>query len=207
MFDTLDHDILLTKLYEYGFRGEVKDLLRGYLGDRAQHVSVSGETTSRQKIEPGEPHRSILGPLLTLCGIDCKIVLFADDTSILRTNWKNDTGIQQDVKVRINGYTAKKLSVNLDTCEILPSGSRKPNENQMKKFTILYKMSYKHLGIHFDSSSRFDHHIGYVVKKLSNLCDLIYRIRHLHDKNVFIVLQHVCKNCYLLWFSDLQRSC
>ena len=70
--------ILLTKLYEYGFRGEV-NLLRSYLGDRVQHVSIS--TTSLQKIEPGEPQRSILGPILTLCEIVCKIPLFADDTS------------------------------------------------------------------------------------------------------------------------------
>ena len=27
-FDTLDHDISLTKLYEYGFKGEVNILLR-----------------------------------------------------------------------------------------------------------------------------------------------------------------------------------
>ena len=33
-FDTLDHDILLTTLSEYGFGGEVNNLLRSYLGDR-----------------------------------------------------------------------------------------------------------------------------------------------------------------------------
>ena len=50
-FDTLDQDILLTKLYEYGFRGEVNILLRSYLSDRVQYISISGETTSCQKTE------------------------------------------------------------------------------------------------------------------------------------------------------------
>ena len=45
-FKALDHDILRTKLSEYGFRGEVNKLLRSYSGDRVQYISISGETTS-----------------------------------------------------------------------------------------------------------------------------------------------------------------
>ena len=188
-FDTLDHDILLMKLYEYGFRGEVNILLRSYLSDRVQYISISGKTTSCQKIETGVPQGSILGPLLFLlyindiakCDINCKIALFADDTSILKTNRKNDTGIQQDVNELINWYTANKLSVNLDKCEILPFGSGQPDEIKMMNNTIPYKKSCKYLGIHLDSSLRFNHHIEYVVKKLNKFCGLIYRIRHFYD--------------------------
>ena len=104
-FDTLDRDILLTKLSEYGFRAEVNYLLRSYLIERVQYNSISGETTNCQKIETGVSQGSILGPLLfTLyindlmkCVIKCKIALFADDTSILETNRKNDTENHQDV--------------------------------------------------------------------------------------------------------------
>ena len=102
-FDTLDHDILLTKLFEYGYRCEVNNLLRKYLGERVQYIKISGETTSCQAIESGVPQGSILGPLLfklyindfTKCDINCKIALFADDTSTLKTNRKNDTGFNK----------------------------------------------------------------------------------------------------------------
>ena len=103
-FDTLDHDILLTKLPEYGL-SEVNYLLRSYLGERVQYISISDETTSCQKIETGVPQGSFSGPLMfilyandiTKCDINCKIARFADDTSILETNLKNDTRIQQSV--------------------------------------------------------------------------------------------------------------
>ena len=183
-FDTFDHDILLTKLYEYGFRGEVNILLRSYLSNRVQYISIAGETISCQKIETGVPEGSILGPLLfllyindiTKCDINCKIALFTDDTSVLETNRKHDMGIQQDVNELIIWYTANKFSVNLDKCEILPFGSGQPVEIKMMKNTIPYKKSCKYLGIHLDSSLRFDHHIEYVVKKLNKFCGLIYRI-------------------------------
>ena len=118
---------------------------------------------------------------ITKCNINCKIALFADDTSDLKTNRKNDTGILPDVNELINWYTANKLSVNLDKCEILPFGSGQPLEIKMMNNTIPYKKSCKYLGIHLDSSLRFNHHIDYVVKKLNKFCGLIYRIRHLYD--------------------------
>ena len=50
-FDILDHDIFLTKLNEYGFRGEVNILLRSNSSDRVQYISISGATTSCQKLK------------------------------------------------------------------------------------------------------------------------------------------------------------
>ena len=121
---------------------------------------------------------------------------------------KNDTGIQQDMNELINWYTANKLFVNLDKCGILPFASGKPEEIQMMNDTIPYKKSCKYLGIHLDSSLRFYHQMDYVVKNLGKFCGLIYRIRYLYDKKMpFNVLQLVCKNCYLLWFIHLRRSC
>jgi hypothetical protein len=37
-FDTLDHKILLEKLYHYGIRGSANTLIRNYLSDRKQYV-------------------------------------------------------------------------------------------------------------------------------------------------------------------------
>ena len=42
-FDTVDHNILLDKLDFYGFRGDSNDLLRSFLEDRKQFVSIDGK--------------------------------------------------------------------------------------------------------------------------------------------------------------------
>ena len=42
-FDTLDHNIMLQKLENYGIRGIVKQLLESYLRGRRQYTGFDGE--------------------------------------------------------------------------------------------------------------------------------------------------------------------
>jgi len=39
-FDTVDHEILLTKLYNYGVRGSLHDWYSDYLANRKQFVAI-----------------------------------------------------------------------------------------------------------------------------------------------------------------------
>jgi len=41
-FDTVDHQILLAKLHNYGIRGVIYSWFKNYLTDRKQFVTVSG---------------------------------------------------------------------------------------------------------------------------------------------------------------------
>ena len=41
-FDTVDHEILLSKLFHYGIRGHAHALFKSYLSERQQFVSISG---------------------------------------------------------------------------------------------------------------------------------------------------------------------
>ena len=71
-FDSVNHDILLSKCEFYGFRGKTNGLLWSYLSNRYQRVlinnSCSNTTTFSEwgKIKHGIPQGSILGPLLFL---------------------------------------------------------------------------------------------------------------------------------------------
>ena len=90
-FDTVDHEILLDKLYLYGIKGAAHDWFRDYLKNRKQLVQIpSGEKSSYRTINLGVPQGSILGPLLFLlymndlafCVPEFYTILFADDTSL-----------------------------------------------------------------------------------------------------------------------------
>lgn len=65
-FDVVNHNILLAKLYRYGFRGTCFDLIQSYLQDRKQYVSVNDQKSTVSILIKGVPQGSIIGPFLFL---------------------------------------------------------------------------------------------------------------------------------------------
>ena len=65
-FDTIDHNILLSKMDYYGFRGIVYEWFKSYISNRKQYVNVNSNRSGLQHIICGVPQGSILGPLLLL---------------------------------------------------------------------------------------------------------------------------------------------
>ena len=106
-FDTVDHVILLKKLFDYGVQGQTASWLKSYLKDRQQFCVVNGLSSVKNRIVCGVPQGSLLGPLLFLIYInDLPNCLdhsigrpFADDTNLtfstvdlstLQTEMSND---------------------------------------------------------------------------------------------------------------------
>ena len=88
-FDTVDHQILLTKLNHYGICGVSNDWFKSYLSNRSQYVSINGFDSDLAALNCGIPQGSVLGPLPFLLYINglnqaikfCKVYHFADDTN------------------------------------------------------------------------------------------------------------------------------
>ena len=89
-FDTVNHNILLTKLEHYGIRRFLLDWFKSYLTGRKQYVFCNGESSDLNELTCGVPQGSVLGPLLFLIYINdipnvsdkLSFFLFADDTNI-----------------------------------------------------------------------------------------------------------------------------
>ena len=93
-FDTVDHSILLKKLYCYGIRGLTNNWFESYLLNRTQTTEINGFESLKEPNPYGVPQGSVLGPLLFLLYINditkasskLKFFLFADDTNLLYAN-------------------------------------------------------------------------------------------------------------------------
>ena len=65
-FDTVNHEILLGKLYNYGIRGVVLQWFKSYLTNRQQFTCIADTRSTNLNITCGVPQGSVLGPLLFL---------------------------------------------------------------------------------------------------------------------------------------------
>ena len=89
VFDTVDHQILLTKLDHYGIRGVFNNRSKSHLSNRNQFISINGHISGLAAINCSVPQGSVLGPLLFLVYINdlnqvikcCKVHHFAEDTT------------------------------------------------------------------------------------------------------------------------------
>ena len=89
--DTVDHKILLKRLYAYGIRGVALKLLESYLSGRSQYVVYDYQQSATLSSTCGVPQGSVLGPLLfiifmkDICNVSQLLftVLYADDTNVL----------------------------------------------------------------------------------------------------------------------------
>ena len=63
-FDTINHEILLSKLFLKSIRAKQLDWFSSYLTDRKQYVRVGNSCSIRKSLQIGVPQGSVLGPIL-----------------------------------------------------------------------------------------------------------------------------------------------
>ena len=167
-FDTINHVILLRKLYKYGIRSATHNWLTSYRSNRSQYVDYNNVMSSTKNITCGEQQGSILGPLLFLVYVNDIVnvslslipILFADDTNIfLEVNDINEVIVKMNaelIKV-MDWINANKLSLNIEKTNCMVFHTKGRDFSSHVDVTICNKIinrvSYvKFLGVTIDST-------------------------------------------------------
>ena len=134
-FDTIDHNILLTKLSFLGICDKTLHWFKSYFTNRTQRCYVNGYLSGKVQVKSGVPQGSVLGPLLFLIYINDLTTsvnhgtarMYADDTNVsfsacvfseLQRQMKKDLGHLESWLI------ANELTLNTVKTEYMVVGSK-----------------------------------------------------------------------------------
>lgn len=205
-FDTVDHNILLSKLFKYGIRGVAYDWFKSYLNCRKQYIKLNTNQSCSLPITCGVPQGSILGPLLFLIYINdlpnasgiLTPIIFADDTNFFASGKNLDDLIDIanfELKEVIQWMRSNKLSLNIQKTKyiIFCTKNKSTNSNNSIKIhnePISRVKIIKFLGVILDSTLRWDKHINYIKGKISRGIGIMNRAKKLLNRSTLITLYY-----------------
>ena len=195
-FDTVNHQVLINKMFYYGFRGIVNNLLKSYLENRVQYVQMSVNKSTTKCITIGVPQGSILGPLLFLFYVNdlpklssnSKMTLFADDTiiSVSKPNYEELVSCLSRELFLIKSWTnSNRLSINVTKTQAIKFSNipmtingNEPRISIDGSFLDLVT-SCRYLGVELDNKLTFAGHIKTITSKIAKSTGIFYRIKNL----------------------------
>ena len=209
-FDTLEHEVLLSKLERYGIRGVAKEWFKDYLSNRKVRTKCNVASTGRMEyseyrdIKYGTPQGSCLGPLIFIIFTNdihkqlhhCKSLLFADDTTIYKShrNLQYLTWCIEDDMNRITSwFRINKLTLNLDKTVCLlfqKQGQGKQVEIQVGKMKIKNTKETKFLGTWIDDQLRWNTHIQKLILKMTRNMNLLKYNQHMMPTHTKKLIYH-----------------
>ena len=221
-FDTIDHEILLSKLELYGFNGASLNLFRDYLSDRTQVTVINNVNSDTSRIRCGVPQGSILGPLLFLlyindlpnCNLRSDVRMYADDTNLTFASTDPEelfSSLTHDLSNLKQWLDSNRLSLNVLKTKCLFTGTRHkisllPSEPHicLDGHFIERVNSYKCLGVHVDEKLSWEAHISEIVSKVAKVLAALRRLKPICPQSTLVtiykslILPHL-EYCSAVW--------
>ena len=214
-YDTVDHSILLSKLFQYGFRGVTLNWFRSYLSNRRYCVKIGNCISDNKTINISIPQGSILGCTLFSLYISdisyvsniLKPLLFADDTALIHSDSSyNDLITVFNVELeKINLWLLRnRLTLNVEKTVAMVFSNRMHDVNYnsgliLSNKRVNFSRETKYLGVTIDDKLSFGAHINGVCSKVSKNIGVLYRMSFYVPRNVLINVYYSLIYPYLIY--------
>ena len=226
-FDTLNHNILVSKLNYYGIKNASLNWFRTYLKNRLQFVQIDQQKSKTMSISLGVPQGTILGPLLFLIYINdiqyssklFNFIKYADDTTLFNPmadpNQRNSTIINTELKNVSKWLKINRLSLNTTKTKYMIFHHRQKsiipftNDIKLDNVTIEKVEKYNFLGFSLDEHMNWNNHIDKIAMKVSRTIGILCKLKHIFPFSILqtlyssLIIPHLT-NGILIWGYNLE---
>ena len=188
-FDCLSHELMIAKLYAYGFSKKSLNLINDYFQNRKQRTKIRDKYSSWRDILYGVFQGSIVGRLLFNIYIYINDFFFFTE-EILMSNYTDDNSpfeigcnanevikkLEEDAIILIQWFTNNFLKPNPSQWHLLLSDINNEHCISISNQIISNSETERILGVTFDNNLNFNVHISKLCKQAGQKLHALGRV-------------------------------